>query len=398
LDLLIEQGPVAEAPPPVVTASTLRRAFVYCAIVFAISRIGISLLGLTVGSLSQGPLPHEPPNVTPATSGVHNLWDGLYRWDARWFVFLGSEGYDAAPHAAAFFPLYPVTIRVVAALPGVGTLGAATLVANLAYLGALVVLFMLTERELSIADARRTVVVLACFPTAFFLMAPYSESLFLLLTLLAFAAVRRDRWTSGALAGAAAALTRVIGLVLIPSFLVEAWQQRDDGRTPVRRFVSASAIVLGPVLYLAWWWFHAHDPSAPFTAQSAWERTLAFPLTTIGRGLAQALGGFDQSDGGYWISDLALTGVVIAALVTLRRRAALSYLVYGALALLIPLSYPYLGRDLVSMSRFVLVVFPAFWGIAIWCRRRWVYLVWVPVSTGLLVWHTMLFMHWRAIV
>ena len=75
-----------------------------------------------------------------------------------------------------------------------------------------------------------------------------------------------------------------------------------------------------------------------------------------------------------------------------------SYLVYAALALLIPLSYPYLGRDLVSMSRFVLVVFPAFWGIAIWCRRRWVYYGWVTVSVTLLVWHTMLFMHWRAIV
>lgn len=397
MDLLIEPGTVADAPPAV-ASSTFRRAFIYCAVVFAISRVGMSLLGLTVGSLSQGALPREPPNVTSATSGVHNLWDGLYRWDARWFVFLANEGYDAAPHAAAFFPMYPVTIRAVAWLPGVGTLGAATIVANLAYLGALVVLFRLTERELSTADARRTVVVLASFPTAFFLMAPYSESLFLLLTLLAFAAVRRDRWTAGALAGAGAALTRVIGLVLIPAFLVEAWQRRNDGRSRLGRFLSVCAIVLGPALYLVWWWIHAGDLSAPFTAQSNWERTLAFPLTTIGRGLAQAIGGFNQSDGGYWISDFALTGVIIAAIVTIRRRVALSYLVYAALALLIPLSYPYLGRDLVSMSRFVLVVFPAFWGIAIWCRRRWVYYGWVTVSVTLLVWHTMLFMHWRAIV
>jgi hypothetical protein len=49
------------------------------------------------------------------------------------------------------------------------------------------------------------------------------------------------------------------------------------------------------------------------------------------------------------------------------------------------------------MSRFVLVVFPAFWGIAEWCRRRWVYVTWVGVSTALLAWHAVLFMSWRPI-
>ena len=376
--------------------SGLRRAVVYCAVVFLISRIAISLLGLTVGSLTQGALPHEPPNVSPATSGIHNMWDGLDRLDARWFTFLAAEGYDAAPHSAAFFPLYPIAIRVVAWLPGVDTVSAATIISNLAYLGALIVLYRLTERERSDELARRTVVVLACFPTAFFFLAPYSESLFLLLTLLAFVAVRRDRWPAGAVAGAAAALTRLIGLVLIPAFLVEAWT-RGDPATRTRRFAWACLIAVGPALYIGWWWLHAGDPMAPFSAQSAWNRTLAFPLSTLGRGLAQAVGGLNQSDGGYWISDFALTAVAIGGLVAVRRTAAPSYLVYAGLSLLIPLAYPYLGRDLVSMSRFVLLIFPAFWGIAEWCHRRWVYVTWVGVSTGLLAWHAVLFMSWRPV-
>ena len=374
----------------------MRRAVVYCAVVFSISRVGISLLGLTVGSLTQGALPHEPPNVTPATSGIHNTWDGLDRLDARWFTFLAAEGYDAAPHSAAFFPLYPVAIRIVAWLPGVGTLGAATIISNLAYLAALVALYRLTERERSTELARRTVVLLACFPTAFFFLAPYSESLFLLLTLLAFIGVRRDHWPAGAVSGAAAALTRLIGVVLVPAFLVEAWT-RGDPTTRMRRFAWSFVIVVGPAIYVSWWWIHAGDPMAPFSAQSAWNRSLAFPLTTLGRGLSQALGGFNQPDGGYWISDFALTAVAIAGVVAVRRTAAPSYLVYAAFSLLIPLAYPYLGRDLVSMSRFVLVIFPAFWGIAEWCRRRAVYVVWVTVSTALLAWHAVLFMHWRPI-
>jgi len=374
----------------------MRRAVVYCAVVFIISRVGLSLLGLTVGSLTQGVLPHEPPNVSSATSGIHNMWDGLDRLDARWFTFLADEGYDAAPHSAAFFPLYPVAIRIVAWLPGIDTLSAATLISNLAYLGALIVLYRLTERERSTEIARRTVVLLACFPTAFFFLAPYSESLFLLFTLLAFVAVRRDRWPAGAVAGAAAALTRLIGVVLIPAFLVEAWT-RGDPATRTRRFAWACLIAVGPALYIGWWWIHAGDPMAPFTAQSAWNRTLAFPLTTLGRGLSQAIGGLNQPDGGYWISDFVLTAVAIAGVVAVRRTAAPSYLMYAGLSLLIPLAYPYLGRDLFSMSRFVLVIFPAFWGIAEWCRRRWVYVTWVGVSTALLAWHAVLFMSWRPI-
>jgi hypothetical protein len=389
--------PVVDELPPVRASSTLRRAFVYCAVVFLISRVCMSLLGLTVGTLTQGRLPGEPTSFSGATSGVHNLWDGLYRWDALWFTFIADKGYDAAPHSAAFFPLYPAAIRVAASIPGIGTLGAATIVANLAYLGALLLLYRLTERELSTEDARRVVVILACFPTAFFFLAPYSESLFLLLTLAAFASIRRDRWGWGSVAGVGAALARVVGLVLIPSFLVELWTRHDD-RSRVRRCLMVCTIAIGPAMFFGWWGLHAGDPFAPLSAQGAWERALSSPVTTLGRGLAEAIGGFNQSDGGYWISDFGLTAVVIAGAVTIRNRVAPSYLVYAALALLIPLCYPYLGRDLVSMSRFALVVFPAFWGIAIWCRRRWVFVGWVVVSTALLVWHTILFMHWRLIV
>jgi hypothetical protein len=370
----------------------------YCLGVFIISRIGLSVLGLTVGWLTQGVGLRERPAALTATPGIHNLWDGLFRYDAQWFTFIAEKGYDAHPSAAAFFPLYPLTIRVVAWLPGIGAIGAATIVSNLSYFCALVLLYRLTEREFTTDMARRTVVLLACFPTAFFFMAPYSESLFLLLTLLSFAMMRRERWPSGAIAGCGAALTRVIGVVLIPSFLVEAWTADRDNVTRAKRSAWTLVIALGPALYLWWWWVHTGDPLAPFSVQQAWNRTLAFPVTTLGRSLAQAIGGIGQSDGGYWISDFVLTAVVIAGVVTIGRRIAPSYLVYAGLSLLVPLSYPYLGRDLVSVSRFVLVIFPAFWGIAHWCRRRAVYVTWITISTALLVWHAILFMHWRPVV
>ena len=54
----------------------------------------------------------------PATAGWHNLWDATVRQDALWFLRIASEGYVSHDGSAAFFPLYPFAIRMVAWLPG----------------------------------------------------------------------------------------------------------------------------------------------------------------------------------------------------------------------------------------------------------------------------------------
>jgi hypothetical protein len=64
------------------------------------------------------------------------------------------------------------------------------------------------------------------------------------------------------------------------------------------------------------------------------------------------------------IIDLLVTGVVIAAVVIGWRRLPLPYMVYALGCLLIPLSYPFEPRPLLSMPRLVAVIFPAFWVMA----------------------------------
>ena len=86
-------------------------------------------------------------------------------------------------------------------------------------------LYDLTVHEYSEPVARRTVVYLAIFPTAFFFFAPYSESLFLLLSLSAFREASNDRWPTAAIAGVLAAMTRSIGIVLAPALVVMAFER-----------------------------------------------------------------------------------------------------------------------------------------------------------------------------
>lgn len=370
----------------------------FCFAVFLVARISLSLLGLGVGVLTAYPPALTPGTGAPATSGIHNLWDGTSRLDAAWFILIAEKGYDATQHSAAFFPAYPLAIRVVGTLPGVGSLAAALLVSNLSFLGALILLYLLTTRERTEADARRAVVLLTAFPTSFFFLAPYAESSFLLLTLLAFSQARSERWSRGGAAGAVAAASRSIGIVLLPALLTEAWQRaRERGRWDRVAVLGALAVALGPLAYVAWWYVHSGSPFAPVEAQAHWQRTLAFPLVSLGRGLGLGVRAIAWRDGGYWISDAVLTVLAIAGVVTAWRRTRAGYLVYAVASLLVPLCYPYPGRDLVSISRFVIVIFPAFWGFASWARRRWAYALILAASIPLYAWHALLFMHWREI-
>jgi hypothetical protein len=346
-------------------------------------RVAVSLLSaIAVGLFEpRTSIPTVPGwAADPLTAGWHNLVTGLVREDALWFLRIATGGYRADDPSAAFFPLYPLVTRVLSFLTGGHPLLAALLVSNLAFFGALLVLYRLTARTFSDAVARRTVVYLAIFPTAFFFLAPYSESLFLLLSVAAFWFAREDRWWLAAVAGILAALTRSVGIVLAPALLVLAFTgSADPGDAPAHarrssiatRVAASCAVAVGPVLYLAWWQLAHGDAMAPFDAQANWGRVAAFPLTTLWRAASLALG-IDPVRGGngYWIIDALVVGVIVAATVAGWRRLPLAYLTYAALSLLLPLAYPYPSRPLLSMPRFVAVVFPAFWVIADLVERR----------------------------
>ena len=156
-----------------------------CLLVFLAARIGLSLVSVIAVDLVDPLPPVDVPGRTapPATSGWHNAIDATERQDAVWYLRLADEGWSGEDASAAFFPLYPLTVRAVAwILPGSDELIAALLVSNVAFLGALLALFALTADAFGERVARRAIVVAALFPTAFFFLAPYTESLFLFLS------------------------------------------------------------------------------------------------------------------------------------------------------------------------------------------------------------------------
>jgi Mannosyltransferase (PIG-V) len=349
----------------------LRDGLLPCAITFLAVRIGLIVLAaLATGLFPARDAVSVPGWIAPALGhGWHDVFSAFERQDALWFLRIADTGYTLRDGSAAFFPLYPLLVRATSWLVGGHLLFAATLVSNVAFFGSLLVLYDLTVREFSRDVARRTIVYISIFPTAFFFFAPYSESLFLLLSLIAFREARRDRWWGAAGAGALAALTRSLGVVLAPALIVMALERRGDGGILRARLLAGAAVLLGPLAYLGWWGVAHGDALQPIHAQANWQREGAFPLTTLWNGLKLALG-VGVPDPSYWLIDFLVVAVVIVAVFAGLRRLPLPYLTYALGSLLIPLSYPFAPRPLLSMPRFVAVIFPAFWVLADAAERR----------------------------
>jgi hypothetical protein len=355
----------------------------------AVSLLAVVGIGLIPPLKSGVGVPGWPaPLVSP---GWSNALRGFERQDALWFLRIADTGYRADDGSAAFFPLYPMLVRLGSVLTGGRTLLAGVLVSNASFLGALVVLYGLTTLEFSEAHARTAVLLIAVFPTSFFLLAPYSESTFLLLAVWAFWCARRDRWALAALAAALAAMTRSIGIVLAPALLVEAVQQhRERGVPLLPRAGAAVATLVGPALYFLYWQVAFDDPRAPFDAQRRWDRVATLPWRTLIDGLSSAWRYLDV-----WLLDAVVVGIVLICAVIALWRLRLAYTVFVWASLAMPLSYPFPSRPLLSMPRFAIVVFPAFWVLAdLIERRRLPRAAAVAVLAGGLSLCTVLFVNW----
>jgi hypothetical protein len=365
---------------------TWSRGLVLVVAIFAALNFGPATGGLS----GRNAATFDDPALTHSLGGAGDvLLAPLARWDAVWYLEIAKGGYGGEPHRAAFFPLYPLLVRAVGELGGgspAALLIASYLVALAAFLAALVLLYRLVALELSRPLARPTLVLLALFPGALFFGAPYSESVFLLASVGAFYAARTGNWAWAGVAAAAAAATRSAGLLLLlPLVLMYLTERKRLGP-------DAAWLLLGPLglagfaLYLQ---LATGDGLSFLDVQDAWYRHFAGPLGGVWDGLVAAFDGARQllsgsrdhvyfrAAGGdpYRVAtmNLMLFGFLVLALVACVgafRRLPRAYGVYLAAALVLPLSFPVGPQPLMSLPRFMAVLFPIFMWLAIVCEER----------------------------
>lgn len=168
------------------------------------------------GQATQAQLAANPANTLLST------WN---HWDAVWYVRISQHGYFNI-ESTAFFPLYPILIRAVTLVVGQGhILLAAMLVSNAAALGAYVGMGFFAANEDGLASATPAMRMLAVYPLAFFLAAPYTEPLFVAFSVFSLFFMRRGQWRWASACATLAALTRPTGAILYLPLLWEFARQ-----------------------------------------------------------------------------------------------------------------------------------------------------------------------------
>ena len=350
--------------------------------------------------------------------GTMNIWS---HWDGEHYVALAAGGYLQPPDnvSPAFFPLYPLLIRLSTELFGgpisQGTLSVwGVLISLLALPLALYFVYRIAEDGWGARVAQGTVLTLAFFPTSFFLHAVYTESLFLALSAGSLWAlrVRKDLLLACTLA-AFATVTRNVGVFLILPLAYE-WLKGEAGREygPWRGAACLALASSGLLWYAAYLWLRFGDPLLFYTQQGRWNRGATDPLTTFrnvfvraGEGARDLFGPglLDPSVGGLAerlgaavnFYNLLFLCLALALLVAGLRVLPLSLSAYALLLILPAIFFGTPEIPLMGLPRYVLVAFPIFIVLGVLLEDRRSLGLWLVASAALSLILCALFVSWR---
>ena len=258
--------------------------------------------------------------------GFLDIW---IRWDARHFLVAAEHGWSGpeaeGARTAAFFPLYPLAIRGLSAL-GVNPIAGALAISTVATIVATAYLTKLADRDIGPGTGNRAALYLLLFPTAVFLIAPYSEALFLAGAIPAFYYARTGRWHAAALPAAVATATRAAGIFLLVALVVELatqlWRRRDALRHALQGLIALAAASLPLLLY----GLHLRTARGSFwqyriDQEAGWGRRTVDPLESFLATWNTRVGAYDSNWIFAWRLEIiaALAGVLFTIWALARR-------------------------------------------------------------------------------
>jgi hypothetical protein len=316
----------------------------------------------------------------PKTALVR-AWD---HWDSGWYVGLAQQGYSRLEHVlippghyqdgVAFAPGLPFATRAVAVVTHLDALTASLVVVTVCLLVALVGLYRLVEIDFGPAVAGITLLLVLVFPGSMFFNAPYSEALVLMGCVWAVLLVRMNRLPLAAIFAAVAIMSKVAALVILPLMLIEYMlpRLREEGAwRRVRTWLPAAWLGLALLPLVGWMVYLQQrfgNALAFLSAHQQWNHHLSPPWTPVLAAIGDlvTLRMFDPPHGVVSLMDLLSLLALLAVSVYVLLRVRWSYGVFCLLAVLALTTSGLMD----SMTRHILLAFPAFIGLAVLAARR----------------------------
>lgn len=329
-----------------------------------------------------------PPNEALLDELVLAPW---FRWDTIWYLHIAQFGYGEAIKSLAYPPLYPLVIRLVGGVFGGHYLLAALLVSWVSFFLALRLLARQYLSQVDRQTAFRALRNLLIFPTTFFFFAGYTESLFLLLLLLAWQNGERRQWWQAAFWGSLAVLCRYHGVfITLPLAWLwlkdHVWQPRQEGK----KFLLPSFSTLKggvhlaciPLVYFGWGLYtkirFGYTPSENLNV--VWRFETNWPWVGIWGSIKEIF--VDPSFVSTSVSALNLAALALFCLAlywSIKQKRYEESLFMSAVIItsLIKLDA---HNFLVSTSRYMIILFPAYLALAEVIKNQWLDRLWFILS------------------
>ena len=302
-----------------------------------------------------------------------NVWRAWLQWDVWHLNAVAEFGYNhgepsGAP-LAAFFPGFPVLVRIVS-WTGIGYVAAGIVVSAVASAVAGVYLARLAQYEFPELKGigPNAAMIWYCAPVGVFLAAGYTEALFCAFAFPGWLAARQGRWARAAVFVALAATVRVSGIFLAFALIVEFVTSKKRDWLSLPWLALPAVPVLGFMAYLkqihgSWFaWQEAQE--------KGWAREFTWPWTSLMHTFEAASKGHFAADRSDWTwmfrAELValLVGLLLLAWLVWRRSWGEAAWVAATVGAFCTSFWIY------SLTRATLLWWPLWIGLAVLAERK----------------------------
>ncbi len=289
-------------------------------------------------------------------------------FDGEHFTSIAQFGYRQ--YQQAFFPLYPNLISIgmnifgenirIAAISGL-------IISSVAFISALGLFYKLLKLDYNRNFSLGVILILLLYPASFYFNAVYTESIFLFLVVASFYFFRTKSYFWAGIFGFLASTTRVFGVLLFLSFIIDALASK----TPLRKIYWILLIPAGLISYMAYLYYSVGDPLAFYSLQlivgEQHQRGIVLFPQVVFRYLKIIVDVDSISPLLTTILFELATGIVFMLLpiIGLFKKVRLSYLFFAFAGFVLPT----IQGSFSSLPRYVLILFPSFIVLALMVKN-----------------------------
>ncbi|HEU4510853.1 MAG TPA: glycosyltransferase family 39 protein [Pyrinomonadaceae bacterium] len=154
------------------------------------------------------------------------LTEPWFSYDTYYYFRIVAAGYQVGELTSIYHPLYPWLSTLVAAVVQ-SPIAGLVIVSSLAGLGLTIVFYRFARLDVDHTSAWTATALLLCWPASVAIFLPYTEALFLFLTVSCLLAARKRQFLLAGSLGALAALTRQQGVLIALPLLWELWEASE---------------------------------------------------------------------------------------------------------------------------------------------------------------------------